>query len=56
MAGLEFEVDCEGFNDVGVVEIVRVAVMRNEESANGVCGFVCPITVDECECAYALSP
>ena len=56
VAGLELEVDGERSGVVGIQKIVWVAIVSNEEIADGLGGLVCPEVVYECKCTYALGP
>ena len=56
VTGMELEVDGERFGVVGIQKIVWVAVVSDEETADGLGGFVCPEVEYECECTYALGP
>ena len=56
VAGLELDVDGERSGVVGIEKSVWVAIVRNEEPANGLGGLVRPEVENECECTNALSP
>ena len=54
--GLELDVDCERFGEVGVMKRVGGAMVRREESPKGEGCFVLPMVINEGERANTLSP